>query len=70
MHLLKPLQILNLLCTTLKSRVQYYLYISQACASDPCLHEGLCLPFQDSYYCSCLSGFVGDQCQFNGTVTK
>lgn len=33
------------------------------CFQEPCQHGGLCNPLLDTYECSCLGGFSGDNCQ-------
>jgi hypothetical protein len=35
------------------------------CATNPCLNDGRCIPFQGSFVCLCRDGFRGDTCQAN-----
>ncbi len=36
-----------------------------ACAANPCLNDGRCIPFQGSFVCLCADGFRGDTCEAN-----
>ncbi|CAG2240766.1 unnamed protein product [Mytilus edulis] len=33
------------------------------CSSSPCLHEGVCVNYDEHYYCSCTRGFSGTNCE-------
>lgn len=33
------------------------------CASEPCENGGACFDIGDKYFCACLNGFKGDQCE-------
>ena len=33
------------------------------CTSNPCLHNGLCIPLIDGYRCVCLDDYIGSTCE-------
>ena len=33
------------------------------CTSNPCLHDGLCIPLLDAYRCVCLDDYIGFNCE-------
>lgn len=37
------------------------------CASNPCIHGGTCVDMVNSYNCTCVSGFTGQNCQIGKT---
>ena len=44
------------------------------CSSDPCQHEGVCTDSVNSYSCTCVAGFTGQDCEasksFSSAHTK
>jgi hypothetical protein len=39
--------------------------LPDACLTKPCLHDGRCIPVDDSFVCLCADGFRGDSCEIN-----
>ena len=41
----------------------FVLLPDDACNPNPCLNQGICQPFADSYQCTCPQGYSGTNCQ-------
>ena len=42
--------------------VQPHCYKANACASNPCQHNGICMPEAGGYICECPAGWTGPDC--------
>ena len=59
----KPILIFNILYIFISTKLQYLLPDINECASNPCENGGNCTDGENNYYCYCVTGYSGKNCE-------